>query len=183
MTYDTIIYRSAKTAVNPDFSIIYQYNFDQYGDYQTVKRKKNGGYIINPSFAIVLSEGFDRNRIFIPSSTYYSFISLLDRSVKQITENLFTLFPDINKIEFEIDTKALQIYQSEKALMTSGMESMPCTWVNKFNETFAAVKIASKNGCITIPIEDCIPVIEMFKSFDPLGYSISMLKFFGKFDD
>lgn len=183
MTYDMTIYRGSKESNNPDFIITYQYKFEQNGEYPTVKRKKNGGYIISPSFSISLSEGFDRNRLFIPSSLYYPFISLFDKSVKLISDNLFILFPDISRMEFEVDPKALERFQTEKALTTAGMTGMPSTWVNKFNETFAALRISSKYGVITIPIEDAVAINELFKTFDPMVYSISMLRFFGKFDD
>ena len=183
MTYDTMLYRATKDSINQDFSVVYQYKFEQSGDFPTVKRKKNGGYLISPSFSITLSEGYDRNRLFIPSSMYYSFTTLLDKSVKLISENLFILFPDINRLEFEIDKKALERFQTEKALTTAGMTSMPCTWFNKIGETFAALQIKSKYGMVTIPLEDAIAINELLKGFDPMVYSISMLRFFGKFDD
>lgn len=183
MTYDTQIYKGTRTSINPDLSIIYQYDFQTNGDYVTVKRKKNGGYMINPSFSITISEGFEKNRIFLPGMYYYPFTTLLEKIVKQTSENLFTLFPDINKMEFEIDAKALERFQTEKALMVAGMTASPCIWVNKIGETFPAIQIKSKYGMIEIPLEDAIPIVELLKGFDPMVYSISMLRFFGKFDD
>ena len=162
---------------------MYQYKFEQYGDFPTVRRKKNGGYIISPSFAIVISEGFDKNHIFIPASAYYSFTSLFQKTVKLVSENLYTLFPDLNRIEFEIDSKALDRFQTEKALSTAGMTGIPCTWVNNLSETFPAIRITSNNGTVTIPLEDAVAIAEMFKGFDPLVSSVCMLRFCGTFDD
>ena len=183
MTYDTQIYRANKSSVNKDFTIFYHYKFEQSGYFPTVRRKKNGGYIISPSFSIKLSEGFEKNGLFVPSSMYYAFISLFDKTVKLVSENVYTLFPDVNKIEFEIDNKALDRFQTEKALTTMGMTGTPCVWANSFNETFPAIRISSKNGCVVVPLEDAIAINELFKGFDPMVYSISMLRFFGKFDD
>lgn len=183
MTYDTQLYKATKYSINQEFMITYQYTFEQNGDFPTVKRKRNGGYIINPSFAISLSEGFDRNRLFLPGIYYYPFTSLLEKTVKLTSENLFTLFPDVSRTEFEIDPKALERFQTEKALTTVGMTGSPCTWVNKVNETFPAVRVSCKYGYITIPLEDAISIVELLKGFDPIAYSISMLRFFGKFED
>ena len=182
MTYDTILYRGSKLgSVNPDMVMTYLYQFEDNPDnFPTIKVKRNGGLIINPSFAISISEGFDKNRIFIPGMKYYAFASLLDKAVTKIQENLFTIFPNVSSTEFEIDSKALEIFQTEKAFTTAGMTAVPAVWTNATSECFPGVKVTSKNGMVTIPLEDAIPVIEMMKRFDPIVYSVSMLEFFGR---
>lgn len=182
ISYDTQIYRGSKEgSVNPDLLITYVYNFENNPDnYPTVRLKKNGGITINPSFAISISEGFDKNRIFLPGIKYYSFVSLLDKAVTKIQENLFTLFPNITSTEFEVDSRALEIFQTEKAFTTAGMTAVPSVWTNATSECFPGVKVTSKNGLVTIPLEDAIPVVEMLKHFDPIVYSVSMLEFFGE---
>ena len=182
MTYDTQIYRGSKMgSVNPELLITYVYQFESNPDnFPTVRLKRNGGLVINPSFAITVSEGFDKNRIFLPGVKYYSFVSLLDKAVTKIQENLFTLFPNITSTEFEVDSRALEIFQTEKAFTTAGMTAVPAVWTNAASECFPGVKITSMNGMVTIPLEDAIPIVEMLKHFDPIVYSVSMLEFFGE---
>lgn len=182
MTYDTHIYRGSKNgSVNPDLLVTYHYQFESNPDnFPTVRLKRNGGLIINPSFSMSVSEGFDKNRIFLPGNQYYSFVSLIDKAIVKIQENLFTLFPNITSTEFEVDSRALEIFQTEKAFTTAGMTAVPAVWTNGASECFPGVKITSKNGLVTIPLEDAIPMVEMLKHFDPIVYSVSMLEFFGE---
>lgn len=182
MTYDTQIYKGTKESVNPSLLVTYLYNFDMDGDFPTIREKKNGGYVINPSFGISISEGFDKPRIFIPGVRYYSFSTLFEKAIKLVSENLFTIFPNVNKIEFEIDSRALERFQTEKALTTSSMTAYPAVWCDETNACYPGIRINTKQGYVTIPLEDAIPLSELFKRFDPLLYSINMLRFFGKID-
>ena len=183
MTFDTHIYRGTQESINTHLLVSYHYMFEPEGQYQTIKEKRNGGYVINPSFGISISEGFDKPRIFIPGNKYYSFVTLLDKAITTVSENLFTIFPDVNKIEFEVDSRALERFQTEKALSTAGMSAVPAVWSNETNECFPGIRINSKNGCVIIPLEDAIPLVDLLKHFDPIVYSISMLRFFGKIED
>jgi len=181
ITYDTVLYRGSKYgSVNPDMYIIYVYQYDEGGNYPTLKLKRNGGLSINPSFGINISEGYDRNKLYIPGMKYYSFGSLLDKAVTKIQENLFTLFPNVTSTEFEVDSRALEIFQTEKAFTTAGMTAVPSVWTNPTNECFPGVKVTSKHGTVTIPLEDAIPIVNMLKQFDPIVYAASMLSFFGR---
>lgn len=182
MTYDTCLYRGSKEgSVNNSMYITYVYMFEDDPDnFPTVKVKRNGGLIIQPSFAITISEGFDKNRIFIPGMRYYSFVSLLSKAVTAIQENLFKLFPNVTSTEFEVDSRALELFQTEKALSTAGMQACPAVWANSVDECFPGVKISNKYGEVIIPLEDAIPIVEMLKRFDPIVYSVSMLELFGK---
>lgn len=182
MTYDTVLYRGSKMgSVNPDLIVTYTYQYEENPDnFPTVRIKRNGGLIINPSFGVTVSEGYEKNRVFIPGMRYFSFVSLLEKSVPTIQENLFKLFPNINSTEFEIDSRALEIFQTEKAFTTAGMTAVPAVWTNATSECFPGVKVSSKSGTVTIPLEDAIPITEMFKRFDPIVYAVSMLEFFGK---
>lgn len=182
MTYDTQIYKGSKESINPSLLVSYLYDFHNDGNFPTIKEKRNGGYTINPSFGISISEGFDKPRIFIPGIRYYSFSTLFDKAITLVSENLFTIFPNVNKIEFEIDSRALERFQTEKALTTAGMSAYPAVWSDDTNACYPGIKINTKQGCVVIPLEDAIPLNEMFKRFDPLVYSINMLRFFGKID-
>lgn len=182
ISHDTQIYRGSKEgSVNPDLLITYIYKWeDNQENFPSIRLKRNGGVSINPSFAISVSEGFDKPRIFLPGIKYYAFVSLLDKAVTKIQENLFTLFPNISSTEFEVDSRALEIFQTEKAFTTAGMTAVPAVWTNATSECFPGVKISSKNGFVTIPLEDAIPIVMMLKHFDPICYSVSMLEFFGE---
>lgn len=180
MYYDTQIYRGSVESINRDLSVIYTYDFNTTGDFPTIKTKQNGKQIIFPSFSISISEGFDKNRIYLPSNKYYVFTSLLGKAIKLVSENLFEIFPNISKTEFEADERVLERFQTEKALSVAGMTAMPATWVNAQNECFPAIKIESRHGCVTIPLEDAIPLEAMLSGFDPIVYSLTMLHFFGK---
>jgi hypothetical protein len=182
VNYDTQLYRGTKEgSINPELLISYIYRWeDNPDDFPTLRLRKNGGLSINPSFSISISEGFDKPRIFLPGVKYYAFVSLLDKAVTNIQENLFKLFPNISSTEFEVDSRALEIFQTEKAFTTAGMTAVPAVWTNATSECFPGVKITSKNGYVTIPLEDAIPIVLMLKNFDPIVYSISMLEFFGE---
>lgn len=183
MTYDTIIFRGSQDSNNPKLLVTYIYSFNTDEKYPTVKQKRNGGYSIDPSFSISISEGFDKPRIFIPGNKYFAFISLFRKALQLIKENLFTIFPNVTKSEFEVDSRALERFQTEKAMAVAGMTAEPGVWVNETNECFPALRISSKLGSIMIPIEDADPLIEAFTIFDPVVYSVSMLHFFGDFKD
>ena len=94
---------------------------DDPDNFPTVKVKRGGGLIIQPSFGIVISEGYEKNRIFIPGMRYYTFVTLIDKALTAIQENLFKLFPNVMSTEFEVDSRALEIFQTEKALTTAGI--------------------------------------------------------------
>lgn len=182
MIYDTQLYKGSKESVNPQMLVTYIYDFQMDGNFPTIKEKRNGGYTINPSFGISISEGFDKPRIFIPGIRYFAFSTLFDKAIKLVSENLFTIFPNVNKIEFEIDSRALERFQTEKALASAGMSAYPAVWCDETNACYPGIRINTKQGSVIIPLEDAIPLNELFKRFDPICYSISMLRFFGKID-
>ena len=183
MTIDTHIFKGTRDSINKNMLVTYHYTFEETGDFQTIKQKRNSeDYVINPSYRLSISEGFNKPFIYIQGYKYYSFVSLLEKAIKLVSENLFIIFPDVNKIEFETDSRVLERFQTEKALSTAGMTAVPAVWVNEVNECYPGIQINSKNGYVTIPLEDAIPLVEMLKHFDPIIYSISMLRFFGKFE-
>jgi len=178
--YDTTIFRGSRDSCNKDLKITFLYSYStEFDKFPTAKEKTNGnGFNIEPSFAISISEGFEKGRLFIPGNKYYAFITLFDKAVDLISENLYTLYPNINKVDFEIDSKALERFQTEKALAVAGITAMPSVWYDDMSKPYPAVKLNSTLGTVNIPLEDAIQIREMFKRFDPICYSASMLHFF-----
>lgn len=182
-TIDTIIYKGSKDSTNPSLSIMFDYKFEQNGAFPSIKENnKKNGYIINPAYSITISEGKDRPYIFIPGNKYYAFTSLLDKAIKLISENLFTIFPNINKLEFEADSRVLERFQTEKALTTAGLTAVPAVWSTGTGECYPGIKISSLYGTVIIPLDDAVPIVETLKYFNPIVCSITMLRFFGKIE-
>ena len=129
-----------------------------------------------PNFAISISEGFDKPYIFIPGNRYFQFVLLLRKTVKLVSEHMFELYPDTTSSEFEIDSRTLERFQSEKAMSTAGMTLLPDVWVNETNECFPALKIETLFGTCKIPFEDCMAIAQMFRAFDPFTFGISLIQ-------
>ena len=62
------------------------------------------------------------------------------------------------------------------------MTAIPTVWVDETSLCYPGIRINTKSGFVSIPLEDAIPIMEMFKRFDPICYAINMLKFFGKWE-
>lgn len=182
MRVDTPLFRGTQDSVNKNLLVSYVYTFEQGGKFDTVRQRANGNMTINPSFGISISEGFDKPHIFIPGVKYYQFTTLLEKTVNAISENLYEIFPNVNRIEFEIDSRVLERFQTEKAMTTAGMTAVPAVWVDETSSCYPGIRINTKNGYVIIPLEDAIPLKEMLKGFDPIVYSINMLRFFGKME-
>lgn len=182
MRVDTPLFRGTQDSVNKNLLVSYVYTFEQGGKFDTVRQRANGNMVINPSFGISISEGYDKPQIFIPGIKYYQFTTLLEKTVNAISENLYEIFPNVNRIEFEIDSRVLERFQTEKAMTTAGMTAVPAVWVDETSSCYPGVRINTKNGSVIIPLEDAIPLKEMLKGFDPIVYSINMLRFFGKME-
>lgn len=177
----SISYRLFKGTIDKQLSASYVYKFEAGGDFQTVKERPNGNVSILPSFGISISRGFDRDRIYITSNQYYVFASLLDKITNLISDHLYELFPNVGKAEFEIDSKALERFQTEKAVASDGITMTPCVWVDDTNQCYPGVSIVTlRMGSIRIPFQDVIPMRDMFRTFDPHLFGISLLRIYGK---
>lgn len=179
MRIDSLLY---KGFVNKDLRVSYVYNFEASGKFQTVIQKQNGDISIYPSFGISISEGYDKGRLYLPANRYYPFTSLLKKSIKIISDNLYEIFPNINKIEFEVDSRVLERFQTEQAVNTNGMTMVPSVWVDSTSTCYPGIRISTNNCTITIPLEDAIPISKMLSSFEPHSYGISMLRILGKIE-
>lgn len=167
---------------NKHLQVTYVYRFEPTGEYSTVKERPNGSVTIYPSYGISVSEGFEKDSIYIPSGQYFSFVTLLSKSVRLIQENLYELFPNVNSAEFEADAKALDRFQTEKALANDGITMSPAVWVDReTNQCYPGLMIKTlKFGSVCIPLQDAIPIEAMFSKLDPLALSISMLRICGR---
>lgn len=170
---DSQLYRGS---VNKELTINFHYTYSDEGKYPSVQQRNNVVKIY-PSFIVNISEGYGKPFIPILSAAYSSFTSLLDKSLKQITENLYTIFPDVGKIEFDIDSKTLEIYETEKAISTNGMTAVPAVWVDSTSQCFPAIKITSVKYPmgVKIPLEDAMAMSKMFSCFDPHTYGLTLL--------
>lgn len=156
------------------------FQLDNDDKYQTVKDVSSITTKIRSSYALSISEGFDKNRMFVPTQRYWTFADAFIRTVKLISDNINDLFPNINFNEFDIDPKALEIFRIEKAVQVDGYSMLPCIWVNDTSETFASISITDvKGGFIRIPIEDARLLSAILNKFDPINYQLSCMNLIG----
>lgn len=180
ISYDTILFKASRDACNKDLRVNYIYQYNPTGsEYPTARAKRNSvGFIIDPSFSISISEGFEKNRMFIPGNRYFAFISLFRKAVDLVSENLFKIFPNVSKTEFESDSRVLERFQNEKALAVCGMTAMPTVYTDDQDCCYPGIKFTSLNGMVNIALEDALQLKEVFEHFDPICYSATMLHFF-----
>ena len=103
--------------------------------------------------------------------------------IKRMLDQAFKCFPNVEGLEFEIDSKTLERFQTEKALSTNGMTFIPCVYVDETNQCFPGIQINTlKFGSVKIPFQDAIAISKMFETFDPHLFAISMLRMCGKIE-
>ena len=166
-------------SVDKDLRVTYLYEYRD-GEFKTI-HEYNGKWFIEPNYAIKISRSYD-DSIFVPRVRYFHFVSLLEKSVKLISENLYNLFPDVDRVEFEIDQLELKRFQTEKAMSISGMKMTPCVWVNKTNECFAGIHYEDPRTSFKFPLEDAIAFVRMFSTFDPNLFGLAILRILGKIE-
>ena len=166
-------------SIDRDLRVSFRYKFSD-GEYATVKQR-NDFIFINPTYAIVISRSFE-DSIFIPDRKYFSFVSLLSKTVKMISDDLYKLFPDINDIEFGIDNKMLDIFRVEKAMSTNGITMLPTVWVDANSKCYPGIEISGDNRFFKFPMEDAIAMVQLFSVFDPMNLGMSILRMIGKIE-
>jgi hypothetical protein len=166
--------------VNKDLTVDYSYDFTTEGKFSTISQLNNGTILLRSSYLIVISEGYGKGKIFVGSSRYYHFAQLLKTATKTISDNLYDIFPGIGKMEYEIDSRTLQIYQTEKAMSTAGFTAMPAVYVDATSTCYPGIRIETAKGYVTLPLEDAIPIANMLSNFDPNAYGLSILRILGK---
>ncbi|MBR5296999.1 MAG: hypothetical protein IKU29_03915 [Parabacteroides sp.] len=166
-----------KGFINKQFTMSFIYNLEFDGKFKSISEDGDGRITIYPSYLLQLNPGYPLPRIYISNIKYFTFTSLLESGVKLVRKNLFTLFPNINKTEFEIDERVMERFQTEKALNGGGITIVPSIWVDSTNQCYPGLKISvdNKSDCVTLPLEDAIAMNQLFKTFDPNQYSMSIL--------
>ena len=166
-----------KGIINKTLTLAYVFFLNMDGKYKMIEEDNNGNIHIYPSYLIQINPGYPRPRFFISSRQYFAFTAMFDKTVKLIQENLFELFPNVSRSEFEIDEGTLNRFQTEKALCTANLVMMPAVYVDSANQCYPGLNISStdKSGSITIPLEDAIAINQLLKVFDPNTYGLNIL--------
>ena len=168
-----------KGTVDKDLYVTYRYKFSNE-EYPTIKQF-NGLISIAPTYSITISRNFE-DSIFIPDRQYFSFVELLSKTTRAISDELYKLFPDINDIEFGIDHKMLDIFRVEKAMSTNGITMLPTVWVDSTSKCYPGIEISGNNRCFKFPLEDAIIMNRLFDVFDPINMGMNMLRMLGKIE-
>lgn len=149
--------------------------YESHEQYNTVSITPGGTIKIRPTWMIKFDNGFNEDSLIITSTRYYPFMLLLEKSCKLISDNFLDLFPNIGRIEFEIDSKVLDTYQTEKAISTVGMSIIPAVYVDKEGVCAPGMRIMSDKSSIIIPFEDALPIPNLLKSLDPNNLMLNLL--------
>ena len=163
-----------------DLRVSFRYKFS---DEEFATIKQHGDFVsINPTYGIVIGRSFE-DSVFIGDRLYWSFVTLLEKSVKMISDSLYDLFPDVNDIEFGIDTKMLNIFRVEKAMNTNGMTMLPVVWVDKTSKCYPGIEVFGTTvRTFKFPLEDAIAMVKLFSVFDPSIMGMNMLRMIGKIE-
>lgn len=81
--------------------------------------------------------------------------------------------------EFDIDSRTLDRFKTEKACSSAGMSMYPDIWVSKESQTYPAIQINTTFGQCTslkIPLEDAIPLNSLLKKVDPIQYGLGIIE-------
>ncbi len=169
-----------KGTTNKDLRVTYAYKYED-GQFCPIVQKEES-VSIYPSFAISISEGYDKDHAFIPGKYYYAFVILLRKTVELVSEHILELFPEMGKQEFDIDKRTLDRFQAEKSISIDGMTILPTLWVDPTNVCYPALRIETLYGSCTVPFHECCCLSQLFSTFDPIGFGVSLLRIAGKID-
>ena len=178
---ESIVYQGL---TNRDMRVSFVYFFKcEEEKFNTVVERENG-YVVNHSYLLKISEGYERPVIFVSPRKYFSFVTLFEKSLKLIQDNLYTLFPNVGRTEFDIDGRALDLFIQEKALSSADMHIVPAIWTDTTNQCYPGLKIVSedKNSSVTIPLEDAIGFNRFLNTFQPDLYGMLLLTNLGRFE-
>ena len=172
---ESILYRGT---TDRTLRISYVFELVLEGKYLNIKENESTGKITTyPSFIITISTMNPQIRFTIGSNKYYTFVVLFEKSLKLIQENLFDLFPDVGSIEFDMDNSTLERFQKEKALSSSGITIIPAIYTDGTSGCFPGMRISldNKNCGITIPLDDAIGICQLFRTFEPNIYGLTLM--------
>jgi hypothetical protein len=169
-----------KGNVNKDLAMNYFYTFRQNtnaeNEYPTLKKTNSGTVVVDHNYGLIITEGFDKSRVFIGTRVWNQFVTLFDKSVSLISENLLEIFPDVNNSEFEIDQRALERFQTEKACSVAGMTIIPCVWIDQSQQCYPALRIQTLKESCVVPLEDAISMRVILNNIDPISYGFQTMQ-------
>ena len=173
-------YSLYRGTVNKALRVSFVYKYDGDGvEYPTVKTTANGTKSVNSiGWSVSISEGFERNRIFIPGGKYWLFVNILHRTVDEIRKHMDELYPNMNEDEFQVNEKALEIYRQEKCLRAGGMCIEPDKWVDESGKCYVGLKLIGEYGECIVPMVDAIGMDCMMTTFDPNTFGLIVMNMF-----
>lgn len=166
--------------INKDLRVdmIYTFDDDAESKYKTLKfnPEKNSTYI-RPSYALSITEGFDKPRMFIPGSQISLVEDVISKTVKAVSEHLFELFPDIGKKnDYDINISALEKFTIENAVDIGGYTAIPCTYATPESECKPAIRLNSPRGeSVRLPLTDAIVISKKLEKTDLDTLSLLLL--------
>lgn len=169
-------------SINKELRAVFGYKYvlnSPDGKYKSVRMTDRGTIILNHSYSLTINQTYDVMGIFIPGKDWERFCVLLDKTVKLISDNLYELFPNVDSSEFDIDSRTLDRFKTEKACSSAGMSMYPDIWVSKESQTYPAIQINTTFGQCTslkIPLEDAIPLNSLLKKVDPIQYGLGIIE-------
>lgn len=173
-TFESVLY---KGIADKSLRVTYLFELELGGKFPTISENNSGDIISYPAYMLRISSYSNNLRIVIGSSKYFTFVVLFEKSLKLIQENLFELFPNVGKLEFDMDDSVLERFQKEKALNSADITMMPAVYTDGTGVCSPGLRISidNKGKAITIPLEDAIAIDRMFKTFDPNTYGLNIL--------
>lgn len=173
-TFESVLY---KGIVDKSLRISYIFELQLGGKFPTIEETNSGSIITYPAYMLKIGSTNSNLRIVIGSLKYFTFVVLFEKTLKLIQENLFELFPNVGKLEFDMDDSILERFQKEKALNSADITMIPAIYTDGTGVCSPGLRISidNKGKYITIPIEDAIAIDRMFKTFDPNTYGLNIL--------
>lgn len=162
--------------INKDLQVTMNIVYDYNSQFATIKVVGENLYF-NRAYALSISEGYDKARIFITNNEWAPFVSILRKSIRLIQENFHSIFPSQGKFNRDdLDTKELERFQTEKCLYLNGISIIPIVYTTEY-DTFPGILIRNKrNESVRIPFEDAIIISEILDKIEPNVLSIEYLK-------
>lgn len=162
--------------INKDLQVTMNIVYDYNSQFATIKTVGENLYF-NRAYALSISEGYDKARIFMTNNEWAPFVSILRKSIRLIQENFHSIFPAQGKFNRDdLDSKELERFQTEKCLYLNGISIIPIVYTTEY-DTFPGILIRNKrNESVRIPFEDAIIISEILDKIEPNVLSIEYLK-------
>lgn len=174
----TLMYGS----INRDLRLDYIFTIDDNPEnkYRTIITKPESPTIyIRPSYALSITEGFERPHLFLPGPHIRPVFDMLSKTVKATSEKLMALFPNVNKPEFDIDQTALQEFTIKDAVSVNGYTALPCVYVNNESECKPAIRVTNTKGeYVRIPLTDAIVMVKTYERTDLDTFGLTILSMY-----